>query len=256
MRFKKQIYILLISFLCGEANAETYYGTLRGEDFIQYKSPFSGIVNLNSVLPGNIYSDKTLFVIKNHEYLSKIDILRLKLERLKESRNRLHNNLRYLKSALDEGFISRNEFFEKNDEIENIDVNIKELSTELEGLEDLIKLGVAHVPGKFIINDIAVNDHQYVNAGDYIMQVERLNSYYVDIKFDPVTIKGRLQDKKIIFKSLVSNFTGKGTVSKIANSQDRSAEVYGLKIASIKINGNDYDMPSLLDTAFEITVND
>lgn len=88
------------------------------------------------------------------------------------------------------------------------------------------------------------------------MQVERLNAYYVDIKFDPVVIKGRLQDKNITFKSLVSKITGRGKVSKITNSQDRNSDVYGLQIASIKIENNDCEMSSLLDTAFEITVYD
>lgn len=256
MIFKKQVYILLISFLCSEVNAETYYGTLRGEGFIQYKSPFNGIINLGSIQLGSVYSNKTLFVIENHEHVSKMEILKLRIKSLKKKRNRLHENLRHLKNALSEGFISQNEFFEKNDEIENIDVNIKELTTELEGIQNLTKLGVAYVSDNFIINDIAVNNHQYVNSGDYIMQVERLNAYYVDIKFDPVVIKGRLQDKNITFKSLVSKITGRGKISKITNSQDRNSDVYGLQIASIKIENNDCEMSSLLDTAFEITVYD
>ncbi|HBL8814498.1 TPA: hypothetical protein LTW52_005161 [Escherichia coli] len=257
MIFKKQHYILLISLLWGEANAETYYGTLRGEGVTQYKSPFNGIIELGSIQPGGIYSNSTLFVIRNHEYLSKMEILELKINMLKENRNRLYENLWHSKNALKKGFISRNDFFEKNYEIENVDINIKELSAELEGIKSLNKLGIIHTPGKLIINDIAVNDHQYVNTGDYIMQVERLNSYYVDIKFDPVAIKGRLQDKNITFKSLVSKVTGKGIVSKVANSQDKSSEVYGLKIASIKIEcDDDYEISSLLDTVFEIIVND
>ncbi|OKU81217.1 hypothetical protein AWJ24_09215 [Escherichia coli] len=224
---------------------------------MQYKSPYNGVVNLNSSRVGEIGESKTLFTVDNYEYLSKVDILRLKIQTLNEKRKRLSESLEYMRGSYISGFLSKNEFYEKKEEIKELDVSMKEYNAELKSIRNMINLGKIEVKSRFMISDIAVNNNQYVNSGDYIMQVELLNQYLVDIKYDPVSIKGRLQDKKIKFKSLVAGISGEGKVLKISNTNSRdNSNTYGLKIASIAINSSVYDMSSLLDTAFEITIND
>ncbi|VUW92073.1 hypothetical protein [Escherichia coli] len=257
LSLKKYIYIFSISLFSFSANAGVYYGVLRGDESIQYKSPYNGVVNLNSSRVGEIGESKTLFTVDNYEYLSKVDILRLKIQTLNEKRKRLSESLKYMRGSYISGFLSKNEFYEKKEEIKELDVSMKEYNAELKSIRNMINLGKIEVKSRFMISDIAVNNNQYVNSGDYIMQVELLNQYLVDIKYDPVSIKGRLQDKKIKFKSLVAGISGEGKVLKISNTNSRdNSNAYGLKIASIAINSSVYDMSSLLDTAFEITIND
>lgn len=257
MSFKRFYYILFLSLASFNSYAETYFGVLRGNEVIQYKSPYAGIVNLHVKNIGDVDNNKKLFDIENFEYRAKIDIIDIKTNRLKKNKKELESSYKHIKDAYNSGFISLRELQEKKDYISEIELNIKELNTEKDILNNLLRLGNVGVESKFIIRDIFVSQKQAVNPGDNIIKVETLNKYHIDIKFDPVVMKGRMQDKEIKLKSLVNGLSCSGKVVKItsANSDGNSSSL-GLKIATVELISDNSDISPLLDTAFEIIVSD
>ncbi|MGM1236200.1 hypothetical protein ACS0TE_26490 [Escherichia coli] len=232
MSFRRFYYILFLSSISFQSCAETYFGVLRGNEIIQYKSPYAGIINLHVKNVGDVDKNKNLFEIESFEYQAKIDIINIKIRRLRDLQ-------------------------EKKDAISETELNIKELKTEKKALIHLLQSGNISMERDFIIRDIYVSQRQAVNTGDSLIKVETLNKYHIDIKFDPVAIKGRIQDKDIKLKSLVNGFSCSGNVVKITSaSSDGNSSSPGLKIATIELNTPDVDMSTLLDTAFEIIVSD
>lgn len=256
MNIKKLSCFLLISLFHCNSYGVSYYGVLRGSQVVQYKSPYNGIVDLNGNNTGDIGNNRVLFSIKNIDYISKIEILDLKIERAKQKRKRFSENLNELNNAYKAGFISLNEYNAKQDEIKDIDVTIKEYITERESLQQTLNLGTVAINNKFSIQEIDVENKQYVNSGDVIMKIELLDNYHVDIKFDPVALTGRIHDKKITFRSLVTNLHGTGKVYKVSNFNSSGTNTYGLKVASISIEDTTKELYTLLDTAFEINISD
>lgn len=232
-------------------------GLLRGDETIQYKSPYSGIITLYQKSVGDVEKNKKLFDLKNYEYSAKIEILKIKINRLRKKGYNLTDSYNSAKMAYEAGFISLRELQGKNDEVNENEISIKELTTELESLENQLSFGNVRVDGKFIIRDVFVSDKQNVNAGDNIIKIETLNRYHVDIKYDPISINGRIQDKNIKYRSLIDGKTGTGKVVKVMNANnDINSVTHGLKIASVVIHNSDTDISYLLDTAFEIIIDD
>lgn len=247
----------MISLFSYSATASSYYGILRGDETIQYKSPYSGIISLHVGNAGDIEDDKLLFTVESFENNAKIDTIRLKLDQFKTKLKRLKKSYINVKQSYNEGFISHNELLDKQDVISEVEVNIKELEMEMNALIRLKELGKAEYKNKFIIRDVYVTNHQAINAGDNILKIESLKNYYLDIKFDPVQIKYQLLNKMVDITSLVNGYKWKGRVVKISNApSDNNSSIRGLKTASIILEESNIDVTPLIDTAFEITIND
>lgn len=253
----KHICILLTSMLVSFCSySHTYYGVLRGDKIIHYKSAFSGIVNLNENLDGGVYENMQLFNVKSYEYDSKMDVLNLKLssENMKLKRKLQDKKIGDL--SFKKGFISKNEVESILDEIIDIKINIKDIESNIKKLRDLSSINSPFIKNKFIIRDIYVNDGMYVNSGDDIMKIEILDKFYIDIKIDPTSIKGNIKNKVIKYKSLLGNVAGNAVVSKVSKSNFDDG-VYGMKLVSLYIDSNEnVDFTELLDTTFEITIDD
>ena len=257
MSFRRFYYNLFLSSISFQSCAETYFGVLRGNEIIQYKSPYAGIINLHVKNVGDVDKNKNLFEIESFEYQAKIDIINIKIRRLERNKKHLERSYEYSRDAYNSGFIPLRDLQEKKDAISETELNIKELNTEKKALIHLLQSGNISMERDFIIRDIYVSQRQAVNTGDSLIKVETLNKYHIDIKFDPVAIKGRIQDKDIKLKSLVNGFSCSGNVVKITSaSSDGNSSSPGLKIATIELNTPDVDMSTLLDTAFEIIVSD
>ncbi|HFD6683590.1 TPA: hypothetical protein ACS705_003414 [Providencia alcalifaciens] len=257
MSIIKHIFILLTSLLISFSSySDTYYGVLRGDRTIHYKSVFSGIVNVNEDSEGSVFENMQLFNVKSYEYESKMDILNLKLSSEKVKLKRALQDKTIGDSSFKKGFISKGEVDSINDKITDININIKEIESNINGLKKLSMLNSPLIKGKYIIRDIYVSNEQYVNSGDDIMKVETLDKYYIDIKIDPASIKGNLKNKIIKYKSLVNSSSGYAVVEKISKSNIDDG-IYGMKLVSLSLDiDKQVDFSELLDTTFEITIND
>lgn len=257
MNLRKLICISLISFFSCCVNATNYYGVLRGDEIIQYKSPYNGIISLHVENAGDIGENRLLFTVDSFEINAKIGTIRLKLNRYRNKLKRAKQSYVNFKNSYNDGFISHNELLDKQDAVSEVEVNIKELETELNTLEMLKELGNVEYKDSFIIRDISVTNHQPVNTGDSILKIESLKNYYIDIKFDPVQIKHKLLNEIVNLVSLVNGYKLKGRVVKISNApSDNNVGIRGLKTASIILEKGDEDITSLIDTAFEVTIDD
>ncbi|MDX5601819.1 ABC transporter, partial [Escherichia coli] len=86
-----------------------------------------------------------------------------------------------------------------------------------------------------------------------IMKIETIDKFHVDIKFDPVM--SNFKGKKIKYRSLVSGLTGEAKLINITGNL--SGEVKnGLKTAVLQIDDGNRVSHELLDTAFEISIDD
>lgn len=251
----KFILLFLISAPIFEADAETYFGTLRGEKIIELKSPFSGVIEHNLTIDGRVNENSSPLKIKSLELESKMEILTLKINTLNSKISRLMYEYENAQTHYNKGFISNAELNEKKDAISEAKISLQELKIELTALKKMLEMGTPVISNKFLIRQFYTVDKQIVNAGDNIVSVEIIDDFYVDIKFDPVTLKGRLQDKDITVRSLVTGQTGKAAVFKISNPVDNN-NTQGSKIASLIIKADEIDLSQLLDTVFEIEIND
>lgn len=231
-----------------------YYGVLRGNKTISYKSIFSGVVSLQANKEGVVYEDNSIYEIKSNEYLSKLDILnfQLNIEQLKLKRTLKDENLG--KENLAKGFISRDEFESITDKKLEIELKIKEIKSDIKKIKELIDLSNPKIKSKYIVRHINIDDGQYVNNGDDIITIETLDKYHVDIKIDPTSITGNIKDKIITFKSLVNGTIGNANIEKIQKSNTHDS-ADGMKVLSLSII-SDYDLAELLDTTFEIIIDD
>ncbi|EFD5161978.1 hypothetical protein ACNCT9_005345 [Escherichia coli] len=55
-----------------------WYGVLRGDKVIEYKSPVDGIIHFNTVTPGLIWKDITLFNVNSFHIDIKRELLTVK----------------------------------------------------------------------------------------------------------------------------------------------------------------------------------
>ncbi|EEP9438951.1 hypothetical protein HCO87_003810, partial [Salmonella enterica subsp. enterica serovar Reading] len=108
---------------------------------------------------------------------------------------------------------------------------------------------------KYLIREYYTVNNQVVNSGDRLVSIETVDNFFIDIKFDPVSMKGKIQDKEISVKSLVTGRTGKAFVVKVSNPVDNK-NTHGSKVASLRVTTDSSDLPQLLDTVFEVNIYD
>ena len=251
----KYIFTSLISFTTCYSHADTFYGTLRGERTIEIKSPYNGVVHQHLYKEGEIYTDASPVSIESYELNSKKSILNIKIKNLNSKILRLEKDYANTLKSYNKGFVALYNVNEKEDAIKNEKINLEELNIELKALKNTLQLGKPLITGKFIIRQFYATDKQVVNAGDNIMRVENVDNFLMDIKYDPVTLKGRIQDKEITFNSLVSNAKGKAAVLSITNPKEND-NTQGAKVATLMLCTDSNDLYQLLDTVFEITIHD
>lgn len=238
-----------------ESCAVTYYGTLRGGEVIDIKSPYSGIIKHQLPEDGQVYKNESPICIESYELNSKKSILKIKIENLKSKIHRLQMEYDNIVEDYKKGFVSLSSVNEKEYVLKEEKINLEELKIELKALENTLALGNPVISGKFIIRQFYTVDKQVVNAGDNIVRVETLDKFLIDIKFDPVAVKGRIQDKDIKFKSLVTGASGKAIVMRVSNPKDND-NTQGAQIASLLLTTEVGNIYQLLDTVFEITIHD
>lgn len=176
------------------------------------------------MIEGNIVTvEKRLFSIMNHEYTAKKDIVAIKRNMEEKKLARLKEVKTYSTSMISKGFISRENLHDIDEKISNTELTIMGLDIESKNLEHLLKLSSPFLHTPFIIRNIFVTNEQYVNVGDDIMSIELLDNFYIDVKFDPVSITGNIRDKRIRYRSLVNSLMGSATVVK--NIRDRKSVV-------------------------------
>lgn len=232
-----------------------FYGVLRGGGAIDIKSSYNGVAKHLMVKDEGVHENESPIMVESFEINAKINILKIKIKNIKSRIKRFKREYANIIESYNKGFISLSGVNEKEDAIKEAMVNLEELNIELAALENTLKSGKIFIAKKFIIRQFYVADNQVVNAGDNIVNIETVDKYLVDIKYDPVTIKGRIQDKEIKFKSLVTGDSGKATVLTITTPKDND-NTQGAKIASLLISPEGADLHQLLDTVFEITIND
>ena len=85
-------------------------------------------------------------------------------------------------------------------------INLKEIESELISLNYINELSNPYVQGRFVCQEVFVSPGSYIASGDLIMNIEMINKYRIEIKFDPVTTN--LKKKSIRYRSLVNGSTG------------------------------------------------
>lgn len=251
------ILILLISFFPLSTYADTYYGVLRGSEFLTFKSPYSGFITLNSLKEGDIGKDAKLFTIHNYEYENKKKILSLKIKNAEKQKTRIQREYQDGLSAFYKGFVSQRDLYSYEDKLDNIELYLTSLRSEINSLNDTLQLGDISINKPFIMRSVNVNNQQYVNPGDLLMNVELLDRFYVDIKIDPVVFPGNIKEKNIGYSSLVANITGKASVIRISGIVDHTnSKASGMRMVTLLLDGDRSSLQALLDTAFEIKIDD
>ncbi|EEW4900977.1 dispersin export-associated protein AatB [Escherichia coli] len=269
MNFRKldmrlNIIVYIIIFFCStfpvKGVCDNYYGVLHGSKNVKYKSPFAGVVILEDMIEGNVVTvERKLFSVLNHEYTAKKDIVVMKRDMEEKKLARLKGVKTHSTSMFSKGLISRESLHDIDEKISNAELTIMGLDIESKNLEQLLKLSSPFLHTPFIIRNIFVTNEQYVNAGDDIMVVELLDDFYIDVKFDPVSITGNIRDKRIRYRSLVNSLMGSATVVKNIRASGESTQgedTSGLRIITLLIDGDRNELSNLLDTAFEIIIDD
>lgn len=248
------IMLLLIS-LPFDCFSNTYYGILRGNQQVIFKGVLPGVLFFSDTDKERIKKPGAPFEIKSYEYISKLRNLKLKIENEERKQKELTKSLKMAKVGLDKGFISKNEFDEIRNKTSELSIYIIELKDEMKNIEFMLSLNTPIIKSDYIIRDYYANSGDFIKPGDSIIKLELLDSYHIDIKYDPSSIVGNIKDKTIKIKSLVNNAQTKATVSNIHPAENTN-NVFGLKVADLIVESCDYDFSELLDTTFEITVND
>ncbi|WP_250135194.1 dispersin export-associated protein AatB, partial [Escherichia coli] len=258
------IIVYIIIFFCStfpiKGVCDNYYGVLHGSKNVKYKSPFAGVVILEDMIEGNVVTvERKLFSVLNHEYTAKKDIVVMKRDMEEKKLARLKGVKTHSTSMFSKGLISKESLHDIDEKISNAELTIMGLDIESKNLEQLLKLSSPFLHTPFIIRNIFVTNEQYVNAGDDIMVVELLDDFYIDVKFDPVSITGNIRDKRIRYRSLVNSLMGSATVVKNIRASGESTQgedTSGLRIITLLIDGDRNELSNLLDTAFEIIIDD
>lgn len=212
------------------------------------------------MIEGNVVTvERKLFSVLNHEYTAKKDIVAMKRNMEEKKLARLKGVKTHSTSMFSKGLISRESLHDIDEKISNTELTIMGLDIESKNLEQLLKLSSPFLHTPFIIRNIFVTNEQYVNAGDDIMSVELLDNFYIDVKFDPVSITGNIRDKRIRYRSLVNSLMGTATVVKNIRASGESTQgedTSGLRSITLLIDGDRNELSNLLDTAFEIIIDD
>ncbi|OSK88079.1 hypothetical protein [Escherichia coli] len=252
----KYIILLSISFLMSfKTYATQYYSILRGNQQIVFKSTFPGILNLNNNQEGQIYSAGLLFNVESYEYTSKLSTLKKRLQYEKNKKLKSQLQLKIAKEEFEKGFIPLNELDEIKEKTTDISLKIYEIESEIYHLKQLLPMNSPRIDAKYIIRNIYSADGVYVKSGEDILKIETLDAYHLDIKFDPSSLTGNIKNKEIRVRSLTGGFSGKAVVTKIFNP-DNNNGIYGLKIASLRVETDSQELSDYLDTTFEVIIND
>lgn len=249
------ILLFLTSMPVFKATADTYFGTLRGENLIELKSPYAGVVEHKLTVDDRVNDHVAPLTIKSIELESRREILKLKIDTLSSKLSRLQNEYKNAQQSFEKGFTSGTELNSKHDAINEARISLQELKIELSALQKMLEMGNPVISKKFMVRQFHVVDKQIVNAGDSLVSVELVDNFYIDFKFDPVTIKGRIQDKQITVKSLVTGETANALVSGVSHVVNNN-NTQGSKVASLLIKTDKIELSQLLDTVFEVEVND
>ncbi len=253
-------YIKCICFLLGsllpnitQSHVLSWYGILRGDSIISYKSPVNGIVEYLNCTPGSDENDTNVFKIASIDSVFKKDILELKLYKARDEYKKYKDAHENASNAYNEGLIAKNELRDISNKIKDAIINLKEIESEISSLNYINELSNPYVQGRFVCQDVFVSQGSYITSGDLIMNIEMVNKYRIEIKFDPVTTN--LKKKAIRYRSLVNGSTGRAKLISTKNITNNSG-MEGLKSAILELENNGKLSPELLDTAFEITLND
>ncbi|EFI5244053.1 hypothetical protein ACEVL2_004884 [Escherichia coli] len=251
------ISILLINLFPCTSYADVYYGVLRGSESIVYKSPYAGFIDLNNLREGDISESKNIFTIHNYEYDNKKKILLLQIKKEEKQKERIRKQLQDSVLAYQKGFLSHNDLINYEEKLDDVSLSLIGLYNDLNALNNILQLGRINIDKPFIVRDVSVTNHQYVNSGDPLMSIELLDKFFIDIKIDPVVFQGNIKDKNIDYLSLVGNITGKASVARVTGIIDNgSSKSSGMRMVTLLIHGERNTLQPLLDTAFEIKFND
>ncbi|EEH8383490.1 hypothetical protein G3142_005581 [Salmonella enterica subsp. enterica serovar Montevideo] len=248
------ILICLISLATFNTYANNYYGTLRGASSLELKSPYNGVVKKLQTDKENVYLNDSPFTIDSYELESKSNILKIKIENSKSKIKRLERDYKSAKKYYELGYVSRSDMDAKEDVLKDAFINMEELRIELNALERMLGLGKPTLNFRYIIRDVYTLNNQVVNAGDIILKLENVDKFIIDIKYDPVALDGRIQDKRIVVKSLVTGAEFDASIEKIYTSGDNV--FHGSKMVSILLEEYNEDLVQLLDTVFEVRISD
>lgn len=254
MNIIKLILICLISSATFSVYADNYYGTLRGLSSLELKSPYNGVVKILQPNKDRVYIHESPFRIESYELESRKKILNIKINNSKNKINRLERDYKNAKKSFTLGYASRSDMDTKEDALKEAIIAMEELNLELNALERMLELGYPIIKTRFIIRDIYALNNQVVNAGDTILKLENIDRFMIDIKYDPVSIEGRIQDKKITVKSLVTGAVFEASVENINTSGDNT--FHGSKMVSLILKEHTEDLVQLMDTVFEVRISD
>ena len=254
MNIIKLIFIYLTSLATFNVYANSYFGTLRGVSSMELKSPYNGVVKILESDKEKVYFNEPPFIIESYELESKKNIIKIKIDNSKAKIKRLERDFQSARKSFELGYLSRSDMDAKKDAFTEATINMEELNIELNALERIIELGKPIMNFRFIIRDVYTLNNQVVNAGDTILRMENVDRFMIDVKYDPVALSGRIQDKKITVKSLVTGEVHNASVEKIYTSGDNA--FHGSKMVSIMLEKNSEDLVQLLDTVFEVRIND
>lgn len=250
------IFIFLASLFSPKAFCDIYYGVLHGNKVIHFKSPYPGIVKLSDIEEGEIKQNITLFKVLNHEYNSKNLLIEKKLQAERKKKHRLQTDYKESKYAYESGYISKDELLDIEDKINDSNMTIINLNVEQDNIANMLKLAKPFVNSTFIIRNIFVNNEQYVNSGDDIIDIELLDKFFIDVKIDPVSLHGNIKEKKIEYRSLVNGLSGFASVIRVTRTTESGQDdkSSGLRVITLNITGDHKKLSELLDTAFEIEI--
>nr|WP_244428440.1 aatB domain protein [Escherichia coli] len=135
-------------------------------------------------------------------------------------------------------------------------MTIINLNVEQDNIANMLKLAKPFVNSPFIIRNIFVNNEQYVNSGDDIIDIELLDKFFIDVKIDPVSLHGNIKEKKIEYRSLVNGLSGFASVIRVTRTTESGQDdkSSGLRVVTLNITGDHKKLSELLDTAFEIEI--
>lgn len=249
-------FLVSIAFFSEQANAgDIYYGVLRGDKRINYKAVVSGEIKVNDLHEGDVKENVVLFDIDATGNALELKLLEKKKNNLMGKIVFLRNSVSASKRAFSDGLIS----MEQNKERE---IRLRESLVQLDEYElqknKLIKEKDAASPKVkelFAVRNIAVADGQYVGQGDPVMSIETLGRFNVDIKIDPSILKGNIKSKSIKYKSLVDGSSGLVVVKNVFSANDNSG-ANGMRMVTLELVLPKKNIYELLDTVFEIEVND
>jgi hypothetical protein len=255
LSYIKCISFLLVSLLPNIAHpySLSWYGILRGDTIIDYKSPVNGIVDSLKCTLGVDQNNTEIFKITSIDGVHKKEILELKINKARDEYKKYKKDYMNANHAFNEGLIAKNELDDIRRKMRDAIINLKEIESDIEKFNYINNLSNPYIKGRFVCQDVFVSQNSYVNSGDLIMKIEMIDRYRIEIKYDPVTTN--LKNRTIRYRSLVNNSTGNAKLIATKNLKDNSS-MGGLKSAIIELEHNGELYPELLDTAFEITLHD